>query len=46
MITTKESRIIVGEPQRVSVKYAGGEKEMKFDNEVTEVIVTDQAHDS
>jgi len=41
MIITEEKRIIVSDPQRVLVKYAGGDKEMAFDNEVTEVVVTD-----
>jgi len=41
MIFTEEKRIIISDPQRVLVKYAGEEKEMGFDNEVTEVIVTD-----
>ena len=40
MNVAEEKRIIVSDPQRVLVKYAGGDKEMEFDNEVIEVILS------
>ena len=41
MNTTLERRVIISNPQKVTVKYANGEREELFDNRVTEVIVTD-----
>jgi len=37
----REDTVIVDDPQRVEVVFADGEREMQFDNEVTQVRVVD-----
>lgn len=41
MNVTEERRVIASNPQRVVVKYAGGEEERHFDNDVIEVVIAD-----